>query len=108
MSWDRAELGRAERWIRGLGLAIWAFVGLSRLVPAIDDGAPRWLAAWLAYGTGYGITSAHRRIPRTVSIAALVVQTGAVVVMPHVGFTGFDGLLMSIIAVQVHLTRCCQ
>src|SRR5262249_13858207 len=101
MSWDRVELWRTEAWIRVLGFAIWAFVGLSRLVPAIADGPPSWLGAWLGYGAAFAIASVHRRIARPLAIAALVVQVATVVVMPHRGFAGFEGLLMSIVAVQV-------
>ena len=99
MSWDRVELRRTEAWIRGLGFAIWAFVGVSRLAGV--DAMPSWLGVWLGYGAAFAIASLHRRIPRPLAIAALVVQVAAVVAMPHLGFAGFEGLLMSIVAVQV-------
>jgi signal transduction histidine kinase len=101
MSWDRVELGRTEAWIRGLGVAIWVFVGLSRLLPAMADAPATWLGVWLAYGAAFVLASFHRRIKLPLAIAALVVQAAAVVAMPHVGFAGFEGLLMSIVAVQV-------
>ncbi len=101
MSWDRVELGRTEALIRVLGFVIWAFVGLSRLVPVLDEAPPAWLGAWLGYGAAFALASLHRRIVRPLAIAALVVQAAIVVAMPHLGFAGSEGLLMSIVAVQV-------
>jgi len=97
MSWDRVELRRTEAWIRVLGFVIWAFVGISRLHGTL----PSWLGVWLGYGAAFAIASLHRRIARPFAIAALVVQVAAVVAMPHLGFAGFEGLLLSIVAVQV-------
>jgi signal transduction histidine kinase len=94
---DRTELGRAEAWIRALGFAIWAFVGISRL----DGVAAAWLPAWLGYGAAFAIASLYRRIPRLLAVAALVAQAAGVIAMPHLGLVGFEGLLMAIVAVQV-------
>ena len=99
MSWDRVELGRVEAWIRGLGFVIWLFVGVSRLGGSL----PSWLGVWLGYGAAFAISSLHARLPRPVAIGALGAQVAAVVAMPHVGFAGFEGLLMAIVAVQVPL-----
>lgn len=93
-----AELGRAEPWLRALGLATWAFVGISRWSESPDV---TWVAAWAIYGGAQLLSAFHARMPRWLAVALLAVQSLSVVAMPHLGFRGFEGLLLAIVAAQV-------
>ncbi|MFT3843225.1 MAG: sensor histidine kinase [Myxococcaceae bacterium] len=93
-----AELGRAEPWLRALGLATWAFVGISRWSESPDVS---WVAAWAVYGGAQLASAFHARLPRPLAVALLAVQSLAVVAMPYLGFRGFEGLLLAIVAAQV-------
>jgi signal transduction histidine kinase len=99
----RAELGSAERWLRALGLAIWAFIGLSQLIPQTRSAGspPAWFTPWLLYGLCFVAAGFHRSVPRWVQVGLLVAQSACVVVMPGAGFRGFEGLLMSLVSAQV-------
>ena len=101
----RAELGGAERWLRALGLAIWAFVGLSRLVPSVSQTSslPIWFFLWLGYGVCFFAGGFHGSLSRWVQIALLGMETVCVSVMPVSGFRGFEGLLMALVSAQVPL-----
>jgi signal transduction histidine kinase len=93
---ESIDLGRAEAWLRAIGVAIWAFVGVSRL-----DVHAAWVLPWMLYGACLVGAGLHRRMPRPIAVLLLLAQTGAVIILPSLGFTGFEGLLMSIVVVQV-------
>jgi signal transduction histidine kinase len=93
-------LGRAEPWLRLLGLAIWAFIGVSRSWSA--GGRPgAWVLAWAVYGGAYAVVSLSRRVPRPLTVALLGVETLAAAAMPHLGLKEFEGLMMSVVVAQV-------
>jgi signal transduction histidine kinase len=95
------DLGRAELLLRVVGAAIWAFLGVSRWLPLRHDALPAWAWPWIAYGACYLVASLHRTIPRSAAVAGLAVQTAAAAWMPSLGFGGFEGLLLSIVVVQL-------
>ncbi len=95
---QRADLGRAEPWLRSIAVAIWAFVGLAHW--QWGEPLPAWVWPWLAFGAAFGLTSAHRRLPRWGSAAALAVQTLAALSLPHFGLPGSEGLLLAVVAAQ--------
>jgi signal transduction histidine kinase len=95
---ERASLGRIEPWLRAIALAIWAFPGISRF-----EGVQPWLAPWLAYGAAVALSTAHERLPRGLNVALLAVQTVSVLLLPRLGLVGFEGLLLSLVVVQVPL-----
>ena len=95
------DLGRAELWLRVVGALVWAFLGVSRWLPHRHDALPAWAWPWMAYGACYVVASLHRRVPRWVAVAGLAGQSGTVALMPALGFGGFEGLLLSIVAVQL-------
>jgi signal transduction histidine kinase len=94
---ERASLGRTEPWLRGVGLAIWLFVGLSRLS---HGGAPAWLGPWLAYGGAMVALGFHARLPAAVAIALLVAESACALALPRAGLAGYEGLLLSIVVAQ--------
>ena len=102
----RADLGRMEPWLRALGLFIWMFIGLSRLAPdpAASGGhhaTPAWVLPWLVYGVAMVGAGWHRRLPSWARVALLLTQSAAVILFTGRGLRGFEGLLLSIVAVQV-------
>jgi len=98
--WDqRAELGRAEPWLRVIGSGIWLFVGLSRLREAPP--LPPWIWPWLGFGVAFAVSSAHRHVPRWLAVAGLALQTSCVLPLPRAGLPGFEGLLLAIVVAQV-------
>jgi signal transduction histidine kinase len=102
---ERADLGRAEPWLRWVGLGTWAFLGLSRLVPlwltVRGTPAPIWIWPWLLYGAAFIGASLHGRFPTWLGVACLALQSVAALVLPWAGFHGFEGLMASIVVVQV-------
>jgi signal transduction histidine kinase len=92
------ELGRVEVWLGAIGGAIWAFVGLSRIVPGRVEA---WWIAWALYGAGFIAVRFRSNIPRTVATLLLLLQSGSVFSMPTLGFGGFEGLLLSMVSAQV-------
>jgi signal transduction histidine kinase len=94
---ERATLGRVEPWLRAVGLATWAFVGISRWSGAL----PSWLLPWLVYGGGLVVGSLRARLLDSVNLGALLVQSVAALVLPSFGLPGFEGLLLSIVVAQV-------
>jgi signal transduction histidine kinase len=94
---EHASLGRTEPWLRGVGLAIWLFVGLSRLGPG---GPPAWLGPWLAYGGAMVALGFHARLAGAVAIALLVAQSACALALPRLGLAGYEGLLLAIVAAQ--------
>lgn len=99
MTWraPRADLGRAEPWLRGVGVAIWMFAGLSQW-HAFAGGS--WLPAWLLFGVALVVGNAHRRTPQMLSLLLLAAQTVAVVLMARAGLRGLEGLLLAIVVAQ--------
>jgi signal transduction histidine kinase len=95
------DLGRAEVWLRVVGLSIWAFVGVSRWVTHPGVGLPAWSWIWVSYGAAYVVASLHARLPRSVAVAALVSEAVAATLLPLAGLVGFEGLLLSIVVVQL-------
>ena len=95
-----AQLGKAHSWLRVLGFLAWGFVGLSRLWSSRPDHLPSWMAAWLVFGLGYVGAGFYRRLPLAVSRALLGTQTASVMLMPWLGFEGFEGLLLCVVVVQ--------
>jgi signal transduction histidine kinase len=95
---QRADLGPVEPCLRLVGFAIWLFVGVTRWYG--HGAAPPWLALWLAFGAAFVVASLHRRLPPWLAQAALAAQTLAVLFLPHLGFRGFEGLLLSVVAAQ--------
>src|SRR4051812_43434464 len=95
-----------EPWLRAVGLATWMFIGLTRLGP--DRGAiwghraaPLWVLPWLVYGVALVGTGLHRRLPTWTRVALLATQSAAVMLFTGLGLRGFEGLFLSIVAVQV-------
>jgi signal transduction histidine kinase len=95
---ERAAVAAIEPYLRAIGFLIWGFIGVSRLVSA-GAGAP-WLAPWLIYGVGFLASAWHARLPRALAIALLLLQTGAVLLLPTLGLPGFEGLLLSIVVAE--------
>ena len=99
---ERANLGRIEPWLRAVGLATWAFVGISR-------GSwthPTWLLPWLVYGGALAVGTLRARLPDVINLGVLLVQSVAALVLPSFGFAGFEGLLLSIVVAQVPTVLC--
>jgi signal transduction histidine kinase len=94
---QRAELGRIERCLRGVGVAIWLFVGFSRWHGATH---PPWLWPWLGFGAAFALSSLHRVLPLWACRLALGAQTFCALPLPHLGLAGFEGLLLSVVAAQ--------
>jgi signal transduction histidine kinase len=99
---ERANLGRVEPCLRVLGLAIWAFVGLSRL----SEPRPTWVLPWLVYGGALLVSALRARLPDAVNLGLLVVQSLAALAMPSFGLVGFEGLLLSIVVAEVPTVLC--
>ncbi|MGH7439884.1 MAG: sensor histidine kinase [Polyangiaceae bacterium] len=95
---QRAELGRAEPYLRFIGLTIWFFVGLSRWQRALPT--PAWVWPWLGFGVAFIVSSLHRTLPPWICRLALGAQTVCVLSLPHLGLAGFEGLLLSVVAAQ--------
>ena len=86
---EKAQLGRAERWLRLIGLAIWLYVGVARRdIPGI------WLVPWAAYGATY-VASFFWKMP-----LLLAAQAAAALAMSWLGYSGFEGLLLSVVVAQ--------
>jgi len=94
---ERANLGRIEPWLRAVGFATWAFVGMSRMSGTL----PTWLLPWLVYGGALIVGGLRARLPDVINLGALLVQSAAALVLPSFGFAGFEGLLLSIVVAQV-------
>src|SRR4051812_8213950 len=94
---QRADLGKIEPWLRSVGLAIWAFAGVTHFPPTT------WLAPWLSYGVAFVAAGFHARLPRSVAICLLAIQTAAVLLLPWSGLAGFEGLLLSVVVAQAPL-----
>jgi signal transduction histidine kinase len=99
---DRANLGRIEPWLRAVGLATWAFVGISRG----SWSHPTWLLPWLIYGGALVAGTLRARLPDGINLSVLLVQSVAALVLPSFGFAGFEGLLLSIVVAQVPTVLC--
>jgi signal transduction histidine kinase len=104
---QRSDLGPVEPCLRLIGLAIWLFVGASRLAgPAqlfLEHGrvAPTpWVWPWLGFGAAFVVASLHRRLPPWIGGCALAFQGLCVLPLPHMGFGGFEGLLLSVVVAQ--------
>ncbi len=99
---DRADLGPADPWIRAVGFGTWLFLGLSRLVQHRNDlaGSRAWVFAWVVYGAAF-VGFGFARVPRPGRLALLGVQLAMALLLPFLGFTGYQGLLLAIVAVQV-------
>jgi signal transduction histidine kinase len=97
---ERADLGRIEPWARALGLSIWAFCGLTRLPQHYEP----WVWPWLLYGAALFLPVAREQPGRDVHVGWLALQTACVLAMPRLGLPGFEGLLLSIVVVQLPLT----
>ena len=78
---ERAALGRVEPYLRAVGFAIWAFVGVSHF----SGGLPSWLVPWLVYGGALVVGSLRARLPDAVNLAVLLVQSAAALVLPSFG-----------------------
>jgi signal transduction histidine kinase len=100
--YERAALGRMEPWLRAVGLAVWAFVGLS----CLSGSFTRWLVPWLVYGGALVVGGLRARLPDAVNLAVLLVQSAAALVLPSFGLPGFEGLLLSIVVAQVPTVLC--
>jgi signal transduction histidine kinase len=97
--WDqRVDLGRIEPWLRALGACIWLFLGLSRWHGRTPP--PPWIWPWLIFGAAFLLSSGHRHVPRWLAIAGLALQTLSVLLLPHLGFGGVEGLLLAIVTAQ--------
>jgi signal transduction histidine kinase len=99
---ERAALGRVEPCLRAVGLAIWAFVGISHW----SGSRPSWLLPWLVYGGALAAGSLRARLPDAVNLVVLLVQSAAALVLPSFGLAGFEGLLLSIVVAQVPTVLC--
>jgi signal transduction histidine kinase len=99
---ERANLGRIEPWLRAVGLATWAFVGISRG----SWSHPTWLVPWLVYGIALVVAALRARLPDVINFGLLLVQSAAALVLPSFGFAGFEGLLLSIVVAQVPTVLC--
>jgi signal transduction histidine kinase len=99
---ERASLGRVEPWLRAVGLAIWAFIGVSHLSGAL----PSWLLPWLVYGGALVAGSLRARLPDALNLVVLLVQSAAALVLPSFGLAGFEGLLLSIVVAQMPTVLC--
>jgi signal transduction histidine kinase len=95
---QRSDLWPVEPCLRLIGFAIWLFVGASRWYGQVAP--PPWVWPWLAFGVAFVVTSQHRRLPSWVGTWALVAQAVCVLPLPHMGFEGFEGLLLSVVAAQ--------
>jgi signal transduction histidine kinase len=95
----RADLGRAEPWLRGIGLLIWAFCGLSRV-----DGLQPWLVPWSLYGLSLLALAWRARFPFALTVALLALQSVCALVLPPMGVFGFEGLFACIVVIQLPLT----
>jgi signal transduction histidine kinase len=94
---ERAALGRIELWLRAVGGAVWAFVGISRF----SEGAPPWLWPWLLYGVALVVGSLRPRLPNAINVSAVAAQSVTALVLPFTGLKGFEGLLLSVVVAQV-------
>jgi signal transduction histidine kinase len=94
---ERANLGPVEPCLRAIGLAVWAFVGVSRFSGAV----PSWLWPWLIYGGAVVVGCLRARLPDSINVGALIVQSAAALALPSFGFAGFEGLLLSVVVAQV-------
>jgi signal transduction histidine kinase len=95
---QRAELRRIEPYLRLIGLMIWFFVGFSRWHGAMHG--PTWVWPWLGFGIAYLVSSLHRTLPLWVCRLALGAQALCVLPLLHLGLSGFEGLLLSVVAAQ--------
>jgi hypothetical protein len=94
---ERANLGPVEPCLRAVGLAVWAFVGVSRFSGAV----PSWLWPWLIYGGALVVGGLRARLPDSINVGALIVQSAAALGLPSFGFARFEGLLLSVVVAQV-------
>jgi signal transduction histidine kinase len=95
---QRSDLGPAEPCLRLMGFAIWLFVGGARWHG--QAAPPPWVWPWLGFGAAFVVASLHHRLPAWVGGWALAVQGLCVLPLPHLGFGGFEGLLLSIVVAQ--------
>jgi signal transduction histidine kinase len=98
---DYAQLGRADAWLRGVGLLIWASVGLIHLSSRGPGDPMAWLAPWIGYGLALVGAAFHARLPLWLARALVGVQSLAVALMPSLGFQGLEGLLLAIVVAQL-------
>ncbi len=98
---ERAALGRVEPCLRAVGLAIWAFIGITHWAPQ-----PGWLVPWLVFGGALAMGSLRARLPDAVNLVVLLVQSAAALVLPSFGLAGFEGLFLSIVVAQVPTVLC--
>lgn len=96
-----AQLGRAEPWLRVVGALIWADVGIIKFFSMGPTDPRAWLIPWGVYGLGYLAEAFHRSLPLWLARALLAVQSGSVGLMPVLGFTGLEGLLLAIVVCQL-------
>ncbi len=96
-----AQLGRADTWLRGVGFLIWAFVGITKLLSMGPADQRAWIIPWVVYGAAYVGAGFHARLPLWLARGLLAVQSGAVVLMPTLGFHGLEGLLLAIVVAQL-------
>ncbi len=96
-----AQLGRAEAWLRAVGFLIWAFVGIVKLQSMGPADTRAWLIPWVIYGAAFLAEALHARLPLGFARALLAVQSGAVGLMPTLGFQGLEGLLLAIVVSQL-------
>ncbi len=98
---DYAQLGRAEVWLRAIGFLIWGFVGMTKLSSQGPTEPSAWLFPWAVYGAAYVAAAFHQRFPLWLARALLPLQSGAVGLMPSLGFQGLEGLLLAIVVAQM-------
>jgi signal transduction histidine kinase len=95
----------AERWLPGIGLAIWLFVGtptLWRFAHHPDELAAARSLAWLACYLGFAVALWLTTRSATLAIrrAALLAQTVAALGLLFVGMPEFEGALLAVVAAQ--------